>query len=168
VAREQLTSTGKSVFSAGLQRAATDIPACIAEGWGRNNEREWKHQLMIARGVLCVVLVRLDVILRLEHLMSHQIDAILERGAEPRLRAVVAVGEQIAAGLLAVVLNLLYDGQETEIPILFVELAVVLDDVGPNLELAELLQLANLERFLASNGRQRQLGFAGRGGQLFH
>jgi hypothetical protein len=52
--------------------------------------------------------------------------------------------------------------------ILFVELAVVLDNVGPNLELAELLQLADLKSFLASDGRQRQLGFAGRGGQLFH
>ncbi len=51
-----------------LRRAAVSIPSNIAEGWGRNNKKEFIHFLNIAKSSCMELETQLIIALRLNHL----------------------------------------------------------------------------------------------------
>lgn len=64
-----------------LRRAATSIPANIAEGWGRGSTREYVQLLLIARGSLMELETHGVVAQQLGYLSKEQF-ASLEGGVE--------------------------------------------------------------------------------------
>ena len=61
-----------------LQRAAVSIPSNIAEGRGRQTEKEFCNFLSIARGSCCEVITQLLICKQLGYLDEKQIDPALD------------------------------------------------------------------------------------------
>ena len=64
-----------------LQRAAVSIPANIAEGQGRQHEKEFLQHLAIAYGSLAEVETHVQIARRLEYVDGEREDQMLERAA---------------------------------------------------------------------------------------
>ena len=64
-----------------LQRAAVSIPANIAEGQGRQHDKEFLQHLAIAYGSLTEVETHIQIARRLEYLDGEREDQMLERTA---------------------------------------------------------------------------------------
>ena len=65
-----------------LQRAAVSIPANIAEGQGRQHEREFLQHLAIAYGSLAEVETHIQIARRLEYVEGEKENQMLERAAQ--------------------------------------------------------------------------------------
>jgi four helix bundle protein len=59
-----------------LRRAATSIPANVAEGWGRGSTKEYIQFLMIARGSIMELETHCIIARKLSYLSSEQLDAM--------------------------------------------------------------------------------------------
>lgn len=75
----ELPSDEKFNVISQLKRAAVSIPLNIAEGAGRNSNKEFKHFLHIARGSLSEVNTVLDLCVLLEFCTSERIKPINEQ-----------------------------------------------------------------------------------------
>jgi four helix bundle protein len=64
-----------------LQRATVSIPANIAEGQGRQHEREFLQHLAIAYGSLAEVETHVQIARRLEYVDGERENPMLERAA---------------------------------------------------------------------------------------
>jgi four helix bundle protein len=64
-----------------LQRAAVSIPANIAEGQGRQHEKEFLQHLAIAYGSLAEVETHIQIARRLEYVDGEKESQMLERAA---------------------------------------------------------------------------------------
>ncbi|MCX5644851.1 MAG: four helix bundle protein [Phycisphaerae bacterium] len=64
-----------------LQRAAVSIPANIAEGQGRQHEKEFLQHLAIAYGSLAEVETHVQIARRLEYIEGEKESQMLERTA---------------------------------------------------------------------------------------
>jgi len=64
------------------RRAASSIPANIAEGSGRTGRRELRHHLSLAHGSLCELESHLILGMDLGFMSSDDLDGILEQSAE--------------------------------------------------------------------------------------
>ena len=53
-----------------INRSAVSIPSNIAEGKGRNSDKEFKQFLYIARGSLCELRTQLELARRLKYIKS--------------------------------------------------------------------------------------------------
>jgi four helix bundle protein len=65
-----------------VRRAVVSVPSNIAEGQGRNSEKEFLHHLYIAYGSLCEVETQLLVAQRLDYLNSDTTRHLLTTSAE--------------------------------------------------------------------------------------
>ena len=59
-----------------IQRAATSIPANIAEGWGRGSTKEYVHFLRIARAALMELETHLILARRLGYIQEDQLSTL--------------------------------------------------------------------------------------------
>jgi four helix bundle protein len=64
-----------------IRRAAVSIPANIAEGQGRNGDREFVHHLGIAYGSLCEVETLISIARRRELVLVEQEETTLQSTA---------------------------------------------------------------------------------------
>ena len=64
-----------------LQRAAVSIPANIAEGQGRQHEKEFLQHLAIAYGSLAEVETHIQIARRLEYIDGEKENQMLEKAA---------------------------------------------------------------------------------------
>jgi len=64
-----------------LQRAAVSIPANIAEGQGRQHDKEFLQHLAIAYGSLAEVETHIQIARRLEYVDNEKENQMLERAA---------------------------------------------------------------------------------------
>ncbi len=65
-----------------IRKAAVSIPSNIAEGQGRNTDRDFRHFLSIARGSLQEVETQLEIARRLGYLPSETLLDIIEQSSE--------------------------------------------------------------------------------------
>jgi four helix bundle protein len=65
-----------------LRRAAVSIPSNIAEGQGRNTNRDFRHYLSMARGSLQEVETQLELARRLGYLIETKLTEIIELSSE--------------------------------------------------------------------------------------
>lgn len=75
----ELPSDEKFNVVSQLKRAAVSIPLNIAEGAGRNSDKEFKHFLHIARGSLSELNTLLDLCVLLEFCDSQRISPLTEQ-----------------------------------------------------------------------------------------
>jgi four helix bundle protein len=68
-------------LTAQIRRAAVSIAANIAEGQGRNGDREFIHHLGIAHGSLCEVDTLLEIARRQAHLSEEAYSSIIGTAA---------------------------------------------------------------------------------------
>jgi len=61
-----------------MQRAASSIPANIAEGYGRGSDADFSHFLSIAYGSLCELETFVQLALRLEYISAELYDRLLD------------------------------------------------------------------------------------------
>jgi len=61
-------------FSSQMRRAATSVPANIAEGWGRGTTKEYIQFLLIARGSLMELETHLIIARQLQYLNEDHLD----------------------------------------------------------------------------------------------
>ena len=62
-----------------IQRAAVSIPANIAEGQGRQHEREFLHHLSIAYGSLAEIETHVQIARRLDYITAQKENQMLEK-----------------------------------------------------------------------------------------
>lgn len=65
-----------------VRRAATSVPANIAEGWGRNMTKEYIQFLRIARGSLLELETHLTISKNLDYISSQTLEVMLQRTQE--------------------------------------------------------------------------------------
>ncbi len=65
-----------------IRKAAVSIPSNIAEGQGRNTDRDFRHFLSIARGSLQEVETQLEIARRLGYLHKEELFDIIEQSSE--------------------------------------------------------------------------------------
>ena len=65
-----------------LCRSSSSIPANIAEGQGRLNDKEFRYHAGVARGSLMESETHLTLALRLGYLEEHTYDALISRSSE--------------------------------------------------------------------------------------
>jgi four helix bundle protein len=75
----ELPSEEKFNIISQLKRASTSIPLNIAEGAGRNSDKEFRHFLHIARGSLSEVNTVLDLCVLLDFCESQRIKPLNEQ-----------------------------------------------------------------------------------------
>ena len=63
-------------LTAQIRRAATSVPANIAEGWGRGSTKEYIQFLLIARGSLLELETHMIITQKLRYLSQEQLGAI--------------------------------------------------------------------------------------------
>ena len=63
-------------LTAQIRRAATSVPANIAEGWGRGSTKEYIQFLLIARGSLMELETHMIITQKLRYLSQEQLGAI--------------------------------------------------------------------------------------------
>jgi len=61
-----------------MRRCSISIPSNIAEGAGRNSDKEFKHFLSIANGSVSELKTQLLLVLRLEFLKEEEISPLLD------------------------------------------------------------------------------------------
>jgi four helix bundle protein len=66
-------------LSAQVRRAATSVPANIAEGWGRGSTKEYIQYLLIARGSLMEVETHAVIAHQLQYLTRPQIESLQQQ-----------------------------------------------------------------------------------------
>jgi four helix bundle protein len=65
-----------------VRRATVSVPSNIAEGQGRESDREFLHHLAIAYGSLCEVETQVIIAERLKYLESNETAKLLSRAGE--------------------------------------------------------------------------------------
>ena len=63
-------------LTAQIRRAATSVPANIAEGWGRGSTKEYIQFLLIARGSLMELETHMIITQKLRYLSQEQLGAV--------------------------------------------------------------------------------------------
>jgi len=75
-ATSRFPDTEKFGLTSQMRRAATSIPANIAEGWGRGTTKEYIQFLLIARGSLMEAETHAIIGQQLRYLSSEQLNAL--------------------------------------------------------------------------------------------
>ncbi|MBQ7639274.1 MAG: four helix bundle protein [Clostridia bacterium] len=74
---KQLPAEEKFALSDQIRRAAVSVPSNIAEGQGRQSEKEFKQFLSIAKGSVFEVETQLIICIRADYLTEEQAEAAL-------------------------------------------------------------------------------------------
>jgi len=75
-ATDRFPDAEKFGLTAQIRRAATSVPANIAEGWGRGSTKEYIQFLLIARGSLLELETHMIITQKLRYLSQEQLGAI--------------------------------------------------------------------------------------------
>ena len=62
-----------------LRRASVSVPSNIAEGWGRQSRKEYRHHVAIARGSLLEAETQILLAGRLDYLSSEETAQLLDQ-----------------------------------------------------------------------------------------
>jgi four helix bundle protein len=73
---EKLPHSEKFGLASQIQRAATSVPANIAEGWGRGSTKEYIQFLHIARGSLLELETHIIITQKLDYISNDQLNEI--------------------------------------------------------------------------------------------
>jgi len=92
---QKFTSHEMSGMTSQLRRAAVSIPSSIAEGSGRNSDRDFAHFLEQAHGSLMEVVSFLHLAMDESHLTQAQLDPLLNELEMPAKR-ITALNRSLA------------------------------------------------------------------------
>ncbi len=73
-----MPSNEKFGLTSQIKRSAISIPSNIAEGAGRNSQKEFKHFLSIANGSVCELQTQLLLIIELNLINKDKVQPIIE------------------------------------------------------------------------------------------